>query len=165
MDNLAPAGSTPEEVLAKHSHVPYVVVLFKAAEKWKSEHDGQMPKTFPEKKEFKDLIKSMAMDFSKELNFDEGVKKSFLMFQTPDYPDVMEVLENPKISDNSVKSSFWVYSAALKKFYDQVKTLPVSGAIPDMTSHTDYYLGLQSVYIKKAEQDYQTMLGFVNEII
>lgn len=165
MDNLAPAGSTPEEVLAKHSHVPYVVVLFKAAEKWKSEHDGQMPKTFPEKKEFKDLIKSMAMDFSKELNFDEGVKKSFLMFQTPDYPDVMEVLENPKISDKSVKSSFSVYSAALKKFYDQVKTLPVSGAIPDMTSHTDYYLGLQSVYIKKAEQDYQTMLGFVNEII
>ena len=77
-----------------------------------------MPKTFDEKKQFKDLVKSMAKDFSKEINFDEAIKKCFLMFQIPDYPDVMEVFENPKISDNSIKSSFWVFSAALKKFYD-----------------------------------------------
>ena len=83
INNLVPACSTPEIILAKHFHVPYVVVLFKAAEKWKIEHDGLMPKTFDQKKLFKDLLKSMAIDFGKELNFDEAVKKSFMMFQTP----------------------------------------------------------------------------------
>ena len=143
MDKLVPAGSTPEEILAKHSHVPYVILLFKAADKWKTEHDGSMPKTFDQKKQFKDLLKSMAIDYSKELNFEEAIKKSFLMFQTPDYPDVMEVLESPKITDSRITRPFWVFAAALKRFYDQNKALPVSGTIPDMTSHTDYYLGLQ----------------------
>jgi hypothetical protein len=40
-----------------------------------------MPTTFNDKKEFKEnFIKPMAKDFSKELNFSEAMKNSFLLF-------------------------------------------------------------------------------------
>lgn len=34
-------------------HVPYAVILIQAANKWRQEHEGNLPKTFAEKGEFK----------------------------------------------------------------------------------------------------------------
>lgn len=65
--------------IEKHSHVPYVVVLIQAMEAWKKSHNGQKPKSFAEKGEFKELIKSMAKEADKELNFDEAMKNAFFM--------------------------------------------------------------------------------------
>jgi NEDD8-activating enzyme E1 regulatory subunit len=36
-----------------HKHTPYIVVLVRLAEKWADAHDGNMPSTRQEKKEFK----------------------------------------------------------------------------------------------------------------
>jgi NEDD8-activating enzyme E1 regulatory subunit len=65
-----------------HSHVPFVVILLKAIKKWKLQNDGKVPKSFAEKQEFKDkCVKSLALDFSKEVNFAEALKNSYLLFQ------------------------------------------------------------------------------------
>jgi len=36
-----------------HKHTPYIVILVRLAEKWADAHDGNMPSTRQEKKEFK----------------------------------------------------------------------------------------------------------------
>ena len=41
-----------------YMHVPYVVILYKYLQQWKSNHDGNSPKNYKEKQEFKNLIKS-----------------------------------------------------------------------------------------------------------
>lgn len=53
-------------------HVPYAVVLIKACQKWRSEHNQQMPKSFAEKQEFKAMIKGMNRFVVAE-NFDEAI--------------------------------------------------------------------------------------------
>jgi hypothetical protein len=36
-----------------HKHTPYIVILVRLAEKWADAHDGQLPSTRQEKREFK----------------------------------------------------------------------------------------------------------------
>ena len=63
--------------LERHMHVPYVVLLIQALDKWKSEHQGKKPGNFNEKNQFKVMLKSMAKELSKELNFTEAIKHAF----------------------------------------------------------------------------------------
>lgn len=140
--------------IEKHSHVPYVVVLLQAMEAWKASHDGKKPNGFAEKGEFKTLIKSMALEADKELNFDEAAKNAFYVHQPAKLPDsVQDIFELAKIDDKNEKDPFWVCCAALKRFYDANKRLPVSGTVPDMTASTDAFLAMQKVYFDKSVQD------------
>ena len=41
-----------------HLHTPYVVILYKFLQVWRSLHQSEMPKNFKEKLAFKDLIRS-----------------------------------------------------------------------------------------------------------
>ena len=54
MDSQVMENMTKNEYL----HVPYVVILYKYLQTWKAKHDGQPPKNYKEKQEFKKLIKS-----------------------------------------------------------------------------------------------------------
>ena len=40
----------------QHGHTPYLVLLHKFLLKWKEEHQGAAPKTYKEKKAFKEMI-------------------------------------------------------------------------------------------------------------
>lgn len=40
--------------LDKHSYVPYPVILIKAMQNYQKQHEGNIPKSFKEKNEFKD---------------------------------------------------------------------------------------------------------------
>lgn len=144
----------PSLPLESHSHVPYVVLLLQAMEAWKNGHDGKKPSGFAEKAEFKELIKGMALEFEKEVNFSEALKNAYFVHQSTDLPfNVQDIFEMAKIDDNNEKDPFWVCCSALKKFYEVNKRLPVSGTIPDMTAHTDSYLAMQKVYVDKAAED------------
>lgn len=70
-----------------HSHIPWVVVLIKAADAWKQDHDGKLPANFAEKKAFKEFIKTLAMDASKEINFDEAIANTPVLYESKDLPD------------------------------------------------------------------------------
>ena len=41
----------------EYLHTPYIVILFKYLQMWKKDHEGQAPKNYKEKKEFKEMIK------------------------------------------------------------------------------------------------------------
>jgi hypothetical protein len=46
-----------------------------------------MPSNFKEKNEFKDFIKTLAKDPSKELNFDEAIKNAHLFYKDLELPE------------------------------------------------------------------------------
>jgi len=43
----------------EHAHIPFVVILLKCLDQWRSEHGGIMPQNYKEKTEFKKLITAM----------------------------------------------------------------------------------------------------------
>lgn len=51
--------------------MPYAVILIQAANQWRSIHDGNLPKTFAEKAQFKEMIKGM--DKYHGVNFEEAM--------------------------------------------------------------------------------------------
>ena len=55
-----------------HKNIPYVVILIKLAEEWKNMHDGMLPSTREEKKQFK---------VSRELQFLDSVLIMFCQSQ------------------------------------------------------------------------------------
>ena len=156
----------PSLALEFHSHVPHVVLLLQAAAAWRDSHDGAMPKTRAEKEEFKQTIKAMALDFSKELNFAEALKNAHLLYQSPGLPaDVEDIFAHPKVDEANEKGEFWLLSAALKQFHAEFQTLPVAGTVPDMTAHTTYYLELQRVYQEKAAEDVEQFKGHLAKVL
>ncbi len=62
-----------------HSHIPFIVILVRACELWRSEHDGAMPKDIKEKDAFRAMVRGLRRS-SKELNFDEAVDNAFKCF-------------------------------------------------------------------------------------
>ena len=47
----------------EYLHTPYIVILFKYLQMWKKDHEGQAPKNYKEKKEFKEIIKKCKSNF------------------------------------------------------------------------------------------------------
>ena len=41
-----------------HGHIPWAVVLIKASQAWRKDHDDKLPSNFAEKKAFKEFIKT-----------------------------------------------------------------------------------------------------------
>lgn len=142
-----------------------MVLLLQAVEAWKQSHEGNKPKTHTEKEEFKALIKSMAKEADKELNFDEARKNAYFVHQSTNLPDeVQDIFGNAKIGDKSVGDPFWVCCSAVKKFYDANKRLPVSGTVPDMTAETGYYLEMQKVYVDKSLEDLKQCQQMLDDV-
>jgi NEDD8-activating enzyme E1 regulatory subunit len=80
------------------------------------------------------------------LCFEEAFNNAFKTFGKPVLRGSVEgILNDPKIIDETEISTFWLLSAALTKFYNDNKCLPVAGTIPDMTSTTDFFLDLQKM--------------------
>ncbi|VAI24152.1 unnamed protein product [Triticum turgidum subsp. durum] len=65
-----------------HKHTPYIVILVGLAEKWADAHDGQLPSTRQEKREFKDLIRAHMLNVDED-NYKEAVESSYKVSVTP----------------------------------------------------------------------------------
>lgn len=127
----------------EHKHIPFVILLLHALENWRSSHDGKLPKLQAEKDEFKKLVASLSWDLSKEENFDEAFANIFKCYSNYSLRDSVEdIFNSPKIDNPQEKSTFWLLSAALTRFFGTYETLPLSGKLPDMFSSTDFYLTL-----------------------
>lgn len=164
-----------------HAHVPFVVLLLKAAAAWKATHNSQLPRcvhacvytlvvivrsltvnrygssTFPEKGAFKALIQSMAHGpLGHEVNFVEAADNAYRAYVAPVVPDeVACVLAAARQRPlDATTPEFWLLARALADFVDAHSgVLPVSGVVPDMTASTEMYVALQEVYVAKARED------------
>ena len=65
------------------------------------------------------------------------------------------------MNNQDAESSFWLIAAAVKRFYEDHGTLPVSGGLPDMKAQSDVYIRLQNLYKSKARQDASEVLATV----
>eukprot|EP00761_Pharyngomonas_kirbyi_P002756 gb/GECH01002760.1/.p1 GENE.gb/GECH01002760.1/~~gb/GECH01002760.1/.p1 ORF type:complete len:526 (+),score=152.57 gb/GECH01002760.1/:1-1578(+) len=149
----------------EHSHTPYVVILIQSIEKWKSKHDGNLPKTREEKNEFKALLKNSAWDYQDELNFKEAVSQAWRCFSNYSLPFEVKKIINDSRADNVTNDTpdFWVLVNALRAFVDQEGTLPLMGNIPDMNADSKRYLELQKIYTQKAKRDRDTLASIAEE--
>mmetsp|Transcript_5477 Transcript_5477/g.6027 ORF Transcript_5477/g.6027 Transcript_5477/m.6027 type:complete len:594 (-) Transcript_5477:157-1938(-) len=153
----------------EHGHIPYLIILCKAIEKWYNGDDNntkrtELPKTFEEKKDFTNLIKSMSRNYNHELNFQEAVEKAFLAYSKKEIPyEILELLNN--VCEDSIMSSFDLLLLTLKRFMKVNHDFPpLVGTIPDMTSSTNYYMQLQEIYKTKAKNDEMQMKEIMNGI-
>ncbi|KAI4310359.1 hypothetical protein MLD38_035342 [Melastoma candidum] len=143
----------------EHKHIPYVVILIKMAEEWFKLHNGQLPSTREEKKEFKELLKSRMVSLDED-NYKEAIDASFKLFAPRGISqDVRQIINDSSVELHSNSSDFWVMVAALKEFVSNEGggEAPLEGSIPDMTSSTEHYVNLQKIYQAKAEADFHSV--------
>lgn len=155
------------------AHVPYIILLLKYLDIWKWKHDGKLPKTSAEKREFKKLIQSGKRPGVDCENFNEAVSSSWRLFTDSSVPhDITSIVNDKKatieyLSHNS-SSAFWILVAALGKFIqlpESNNTLPATGVLPDMTADTTGFVGMQQVYREKAKKDIATFTTILHTIL
>ncbi|EIM83859.1 uncharacterized protein STEHIDRAFT_123436 [Stereum hirsutum FP-91666 SS1] len=149
----------------EHGHIPYVIILVHAMDKWKKVHDGKPPQTYEEKKAFKQSILAMKVK-SDEENFDEAEAQAYRAWTSTGVPsEIQSILTSPKLNlDNLTPSSpiFYHLLSALKQFAAQPPhVLPLSSTLPDMKSDTENYVHLQRLYKARAEHERGVLRGLV----
>lgn len=148
-----------------HAHVPFVVLLLKAMDKWKAQHDGAVPSAFADKMAFKQSILDMAWGPpGREVNFLEAADSAYRAYAPPLVPEeVANVLRAAKEHAQQFTAQtedFWWLARALAEFVESQNEgmLPVTGVVPDMTASTDTYVALQGIYVAKAAEDAAAVL-------
>ncbi|PWZ24696.1 NEDD8-activating enzyme E1 regulatory subunit AXR1, partial [Zea mays] len=117
-----------------HKHTPCVVILVRLAEKWADAHDGNLPSTRQEKKEFKDLIRAHMLNVDEE-NYKEVVDSSYKVSVTLGISnEIRQIIDDDSAEVNSSSSDFWILVAALKEFIAKEgnSELPLEGTIAEV---------------------------------
>ena len=169
----------------EHGHIPYVIILLQALEKWKESYD-EAPTTYDEKEEFRSMVKSMANDYGNELNFQEAHDHAHLAWIESKISDdsqlVLErcteeefyaqAIDSDMDTDGSSKQSkravlqFQLMVLALKRFLKESNNVPpLEGTIPDMTSDTKTFVALQEAYRSQAELDRSLLTTYITEVL
>ncbi len=157
-----------------HGNVPYLAVLYKYIKKWKDAHNGEMPRTYKEKKELKSVIEDgirknedgVPLD---EDNFQEAMTNlNGIIVPTQISSVVQQIFDNPCCDHISPDSSdFWLLARAVREFVtnDGCGRLPLRGSIPDMTSSSDLYISLQRAYQSKAREDLESVSDHLGQLL
>jgi len=101
----------------------------KELEKWRINHEGNIPLNFTENNQFRDNLKRSArFGFVEEENFQEALTKVGNAFKAPNQlPDiVISIFERlDSINFNDKTHQFWHLIRALKKFIESEGRAPV----------------------------------------
>ncbi|KZT21923.1 hypothetical protein NEOLEDRAFT_1138679 [Neolentinus lepideus HHB14362 ss-1] len=138
-----------------HAHIPYVLILVRALEDWKKLHEGNPPKTYAEKQQFKKSIQGMKKKLDEE-NFDEAEAQAYRAWTETTIPsEISSLFQDPSLSSLTPSSPpFFHLLSALHKFtLEPPYTLPLTSTLPDMRSDTMNYIHLQTLYKRRAEEE------------
>ena len=157
----------------QRGNVPYLVILYKMLEKWKTEHENNIPRTYKEKKEFKVFVQQeVGLDDGvpvDEDNVEEAIRNvNHKMVETKIPLDLQNILEDPLCTNITPTSSiFGVLARAVREFvYNEGNGhLPLRGSIPDMISSSDMYVQLQRVYQLRASRDVDAVYSHAQQIM
>ncbi|KAM9493376.1 LOW QUALITY PROTEIN: NEDD8-activating enzyme E1 regulatory subunit [Clarias gariepinus] len=145
-----------------HSHTPWIIIIAKYLERWYSQHDVQLPKTYKEKEAFRQLIrdgirKNENGTPEEEENFDEAIKNANTALNPTKICSGVEEIFSSEQCENitSQTPAFWVMARGVRDFVQNEGNgkLPLRGTVPDMISDSDKFISLQNVYREKALQD------------
>jgi len=154
-----------------HSHVPYIVLLIQSLELWRLGHEGKLPSTTVEKKDFKELIRGLSrggIDGADiEHNFEEAMKEASRAYISPTVPvDILETVT--KKANGSHATEFEVLVSALDLFMKEPCNKgmpPLGGQLPDMTSTTDFFVALQQVFQMRGASDRVMMKEKIRSVL
>ncbi|KAJ3192481.1 NEDD8-activating enzyme E1 regulatory subunit [Irineochytrium annulatum] len=154
----------------EHSHVPYPVILMQCLKTWKDSHNGELPKSGDERSQFKGLIQSKRREGNPDSeNFDEAIASVFRACTKFTMPgELQRIFSDPSCENITAESTnFWVIARAVRDFVNKEGEglLPLSGVVPDMKSDTDTYVQLQSIYRRKAREDYNHVKTHVSALL
>ncbi|EKD21694.1 ThiF family protein [Drepanopeziza brunnea f. sp. 'multigermtubi' MB_m1] len=147
----------------EHGHIPYIVLLLYFLAKWKEEH-GSFPSTYKEKTAFRKVVSDATRTNNPEggeENFEEAVSAVLKTVSAPSLSSAVKEVFEYKPNEVESKSSFWIIAAAIKRFYEEHKELPLPGSVPDMKAQSTVYVKLQNIYKAKARQDVAEVLAIV----
>ncbi|XP_073515270.1 NEDD8-activating enzyme E1 regulatory subunit [Phyllobates terribilis] len=157
-----------------HSHTPWIIVVAKYLEKWRTENAEQIPKGYKEKEAFRDLLRQGILKNENgvpedEENFEEAVKNVNTALNTTKIPSNIEDIFNDERCTNITQQSsdFWILARAVKEFTasEGKGNLPLRGTIPDMIADSDKFIKLQNVYREKAKNDASTVENYVSKLL
>lgn len=167
-------GQNMDEMSKKeYSHTPWLVIIYKYLQKWKEEHDGEMPKTYKEKCLLKEMITNEMLKnesgATEEDNFKEAIRNvNTSLVKTSIPSEVKKLFEDPTLKDiNADSKPFWIMLQAIKEFTENEGNgaLPLRGTIPDMTADSNRYVQLQNVYRDQASKDADIVLRRVQDLL
>lgn len=149
-----------------HGHIPYILLLLHYLEDWKNSHSGNLPSTFKEKTQFRDLVREAARTNNNEggeENFDEACAAVLKAINPPSVGSgCRDMFAMPACTNLTADSAnFWIIANAIKAFYKQHSVLPLPGSLPDMKARSADYINLQNVYKSKARADVSEVLQTV----
>ena len=156
-----------------HSHVPFIILLMKSAQAWRDAHNGELPKSYAEKKQFKEMLRQGIRINDKgnpmeEENFDEAIKSVNTALVPTSIPSSVAALFNNSSCTNLTAQSanFWFLVRALKEFVatEGNGLLPVRGSIPDMTASSKMFIDLQKVYQHQASLDAEAVKSHLDRL-
>ncbi len=159
------------EKVSQHSHIPWLVLLFRFYRQYKKENGGA---ECPQKQFAKYLLEqrvtnSITGGKHVEENFDEATKNAWRAYVKYKIPaNVTELLADPSCAVTAHSSTFWFLMAALKRFVEhegEGKFLPLPGGVPDMHSSTKNFMALQRIYQDKAEKDIDAFVKHLDALL
>ncbi|KAH9493174.1 NEDD8-activating enzyme E1 regulatory subunit [Bulinus truncatus] len=157
-----------------HSHTPWLVILYKFLKVWEQLNGGKIPSNYKEKTALKELIKEGLRRNEDgipedEENFEEAIKSVNSSLHNTVIPPEIQALfqEHSCVNLNTESKNFWVMVRALKEFTENEGRgqLPLRGTIPDMTSDSERYIQLQTVYKDQAEADATAVASHVHALL
>ncbi|KAJ5348924.1 hypothetical protein MYU51_007269 [Penicillium brevicompactum] len=153
----------------QHGHVPYILLLLHFLEQWKTSHDGNAPKNYKEKTEFREFLRAQARTSNPEggeENFDEAVSavlKTIAPFELRS--SIREIFNMDECQQlTSISQDFWIIASAIKTFHASHGVLPLPGSLPDMKAQSADYVALQNIYKTKARQDIEEVTATVRQL-
>lgn len=161
----------------EYKHFPYVVMLVKLADEWRSAHGGALPSSFAEKQAFRAAVKAAAREpWGQEENLHEALKMAYFAFgPRPISGDTAAILGDARADDAGLAAlvgqpgfAFWAMAKAMRDLLAQGATgglLPLPGQLPDMTSDTSTFIQLQQVYQAKATEDRALFSACVDAVL
>ncbi len=159
------------ERVSQHSHIPWLVLLYRCYRKYKSENGGaECPqKLFGKYVTDQRITNSITGGKHIQENFDEAAKNAWRAYSKYSIPSEVQALFTDPSSEVTAKSSvFWLLVAALKRFVAHEgngKFLPLAGGVPDMHSSTKNFMALQRIYQDKAEKDVDAVVRHLDAIV
>ncbi|KAJ9125424.1 hypothetical protein QFC22_000385 [Naganishia vaughanmartiniae] len=139
----------------EHSHIPYVILLVRALEKFKAGANAEV--TYDNMDAFKETLSTERRALDEE-NFEEAESQAFRVASKTEIPENIKALFASSQCENVSSSSrnFWLLVHALNQYTalpQSENLLPISASLPDMKASTTDYVHLQNLYKNKANED------------
>jgi amyloid beta precursor protein binding protein 1 len=119
-------------------------------------------------KAFKAKITSMSTDVHKEENFQEALREAHRYFMKPELRfelvEVMNALRDAQSSGESFTGADPLHAhlvLSLGEYLESHDQLPPLETVPDMHSTSEYFLQLQEVFRRKAQQEFDDFKAIV----